>query len=86
MFHEQTAFSCKSILSQFEQSTKTFQAPSSWKAVPQGMSETIIVNFSDTRNDASMDAIYVTYNDDEHIDNHGYDVNTGDDRDRNSDI
>ena len=33
-----------------------------------------------------MDEIYVTYVDDEHVDNHDYDDNTDDDRDNNNDI
>ena len=33
-----------------------------------------------------MDEIYVTYVDDEHVDNHDYDGNTDYDHDRNSDI
>ena len=30
-----------------------------------------------------MDEIYLNYLDDEHVDNHDYDDNTGDDRDSN---
>ena len=33
-----------------------------------------------------MDEIYVTYVDDEHVDNHSYDDNTDDDHDNNNDI
>ena len=33
-----------------------------------------------------MDEIYVTYIDDEHVDNHDYDANTDDDHDNNNDI
>ena len=33
-----------------------------------------------------MDDIYVTYVDDEHVDNHDYDDNTDDDHDNNYDI
>ena len=33
-----------------------------------------------------MDEIYVTYVDDEHVDNHDYDGNTDDDHDNNYDI
>ena len=33
-----------------------------------------------------MDEIYVTYVDDEHVDNHDYDGNTDDDHDSNNDI
>ena len=33
-----------------------------------------------------MDEIYVTYVDDEHVDNHDYDDNTDDDQDNNKDI
>ena len=33
-----------------------------------------------------MDEIYVTYVDDEHVDNHDYDDNTHDDHDNNNDI
>ena len=33
-----------------------------------------------------MDEIYVTYVDDEHVDNHDYDDNTDDDHDNNHDI
>ena len=33
-----------------------------------------------------MDEIYVTYVDDEHVDNHGYDDNTDVDHDSNNDI
>ena len=33
-----------------------------------------------------MDEIYVTYVDDEHVDNHDYDDNTDDDHDNNYDI
>ena len=33
-----------------------------------------------------MDEIYVTYVDDEHVDNHDYDDNTDDDHDSNNDI
>ena len=33
-----------------------------------------------------MDEIYVTYVDDEHVDNHDYDDNTDDDHDNNIDI
>ena len=33
-----------------------------------------------------MDEIYVTYVNDEHVDNHDYDDNTDDDHDSNSDI
>ena len=33
-----------------------------------------------------MDEIYVTYVDDEHVDNHDYDDNTDDDHDNNNDI
>ena len=40
----------------------------------------------DTNDDASMDGIYVTYADDEHVDNHDYDDNTDDDHDNNNDI
>ena len=40
----------------------------------------------DTNDDASMDEIYVTYVDDEHVDNHDYDDNTDDDHDSNNDI
>ena len=32
-----------------------------------------------------MDEIYVTYVDDEHVDNHDYDDNTDEDRDNNND-
>ena len=34
----------------------------------------------DKDDDASMDEIYVTYVDDEHVDNHDYDDTTDDDR------
>ena len=44
------------------------------------------VNVVDTNDDASMDEIYVTYVDDEHVDNHDYDDNTDDDHDNNNDI
>ena len=40
----------------------------------------------DTSDDASMDEIYVTYVDDEHVDNHDYDDTTDDDHDNNNDI
>ena len=40
----------------------------------------------DTSDDASMDEFYVTYVDDEHVDNHDYDDNTDDDHDNNYDI
>ena len=40
----------------------------------------------DTSDDASMDEIYVTYVDDEHVDNHDYDDTTDDDHDKNNDI
>ena len=40
----------------------------------------------DTSDDVSMDEIYVTYVDDEHVDNHDYDDNTDDDHDNNNDI
>ena len=43
-------------------------------------------NVVDTNDDASMDEIYVTYVDDEHVDNHDYDDNTDDDHDSNNDI
>ena len=33
-----------------------------------------------------MDDIYVTYADDEHVDNHDYDDNTDDDHDNNNDL
>ena len=33
-----------------------------------------------------MDEIYVTYVDDEHVNNHDYDDNTDDDHDNNNDI
>ena len=33
-----------------------------------------------------MDELYVTYADDEHVDNHDYDDNTDDDHDNNNDI
>ena len=33
-----------------------------------------------------MDEFYVTYVDDEHVDNHDYDDNTDDDHDNNNDI
>ena len=33
-----------------------------------------------------MDEIYVTYVDDEHVDNHVYDDNTDDDHDNNNDL
>ena len=33
-----------------------------------------------------MDEIYVTYVDDEHVDNHDYDDNTDDDHDNNNDL
>ena len=33
-----------------------------------------------------MDEIYVTYVDDEHVDNHDYDDTTDDDHDNNNDI
>ena len=33
-----------------------------------------------------MDGIYVTYVDDEHVDNHDYDDNTDDDHDNNNDM
>ena len=33
-----------------------------------------------------MDEFYVTYVDDEHVDNHDYDDNTDDDHDNNYDI
>ena len=33
-----------------------------------------------------MDEIYVTYVDDEHVDNHDHDDNTDDDHDNNNDI
>ena len=33
-----------------------------------------------------MDEIYVTYVDDEHVDNHDYDDNADDDHDNNNDI
>ena len=41
---------------------------------------------ADTNDDASMDENYVTYVDDEHVDNHDYDDNTDDDHDSNNDI
>ena len=44
------------------------------------------VNVVDTSDDASMDEIYVTYVDDEHVDNHDYDDTTDDDHDNNNDI
>ena len=40
----------------------------------------------DTDDDASMDEFYVTYVDDEHVDNHDYDDNTDDDHDNNNDL
>ena len=40
----------------------------------------------DTSDDASMDEIYVTYVDDEHVDNHDYDDTTDDDHDNKNDI
>ena len=36
------------------------------------------MNIVDTNDDASMDEKYVTYVDDEHVDNHDYDDNTDD--------
>ena len=33
-----------------------------------------------------MDETYVTYVDDEHVDNHDYDDNTDDDHDNNNDV
>ena len=39
-----------------------------------------------TTDDASMDENYVTYVDDEHVDNHEYDDNTDDDHENNNDI
>ena len=33
-----------------------------------------------------MDGIYVTYVDDDHVDNHDYDGNTGDDHEHNTDL
>ena len=44
------------------------------------------VNVVDTSDDAPMDETYVTYVDDEHVDNHDYDDNTDDDHDNNNDI
>ena len=43
------------------------------------------VNVVDTNDDASMGENYVTYVDDEHVDNHDYDDNTDDDHDNNND-
>ena len=40
----------------------------------------------DTNDGASMDEIYVTYADDEHVDNHDYDDNTDDDHDHSYDL
>ena len=40
----------------------------------------------DTSDDASMDEIYVTYVDDEHVHNHDYDDTTDDDHNNNNDI
>ena len=40
----------------------------------------------DTNDDTSMDENYVTYVDDEHVDNHGHDDNTDDDHDNHKDI
>ena len=42
-------------------------------------------NIRDTNDDAPMDEIYVTY-DDEHVANHDYDDSTDDDQDSNNDI
>ena len=44
------------------------------------------VHVVDTNDDASMDEIYVTSFDDEHVDNHDYDDNTDVDHDNNYDI
>ena len=41
------------------------------------------IDVVDLNDDASMDEIYVTYADDEHVDNHGYDDSTDDDHDNN---
>ena len=40
----------------------------------------------DTNDNAFMDEVYVTYVDDEHVDNHDYDDNTDDYHDNNNDI
>ena len=40
----------------------------------------------DTNDDASMDENYVTYVDDEHVDNYDYDDNTDGDHDNNNDM
>ena len=40
----------------------------------------------DTSDDTSMDEAYVTYVDDEHVDNHDCDGHTDDDHDNNKDI
>ena len=44
------------------------------------------VHVVDTNDDASMEEIYVTYVDDEHVDNHDYDDNTDNDHDSYNDI
>ena len=42
------------------------------------------MNVVDTNDDASMDEIYVTYVDDEHVDSLDYDGNTDDDHDNSN--
>ena len=42
------------------------------------------VHVIDTNDDATMGEIYVTYVDDEHVDNHDYDDTTDDDHDNNN--
>ena len=44
------------------------------------------VNAVGTNDDASMDEVYVTYVDDEHVDNHAYDDTTDDEHDNGNDI
>ena len=46
----------------------------------------LLLTCGHTYDDLSMDEIYVTYVDDEHVDNHDYDDNTDDDHDNNNDI
>ena len=59
----------------------TFTSLSSWLCHYNNYIDVV-----DTNDDASMDEIYVTYVDDEHVDNHDYDDNTDDDHDNNNDI
>ena len=56
----------------------TYTYVSSWLCHEISYTDAVV----DNNDDASIDEIYVTYADYEHVDNHDYDDHTDDDRDK----